>query len=129
MKAKLALMQGSSFKLFNANAATLLDSLKAGASGYSGVMTNFHAALYTWLCRNWKTQSARAEGLQDYLGTASLIEGQLYPVNAMYALALEGLPIHLASRRADSDAFGEGMRREVEQFMRLSHRISADYAR
>ena len=48
IKAKLALIEGSKMKLYNANTSTLLASLKAGASGYSGVMANFHPKLFAF---------------------------------------------------------------------------------
>ncbi|MCX8013972.1 MAG: dihydrodipicolinate synthase family protein, partial [Rectinema sp.] len=128
IRAKLEAARGSRFKLFNANAATLLASLQAGAAGYSGIMTHFHADLYVWMCRHWKDEPELAQELQDFLGLASVIEYQLYPVNAMYALRLEGLPIALHSRRADARQFTESMRLEVEQMMRLSHRFSARFA-
>jgi len=126
---KLRIAAGSNFKLFNANAATLLDSLRAGASGYSGVMTNFHADLYSWICANWKVEPAAAEELQAFLGFASIIEYQLYPVNAMHALSLEGLPFNLVSRRADASKYGESMRRELEQMMAVSRLYSARFGR
>ena len=34
-------VRGSQLKIFNANSATLLDSMKFGISGFSGVMANF----------------------------------------------------------------------------------------
>jgi 4-hydroxy-tetrahydrodipicolinate synthase len=125
--AKLAVVAGTDFKLFNANAATLLDTLKAGGAGYSGIMTNFHADLYSWLCANWKREPERARKLQDFLGLASVIEYQLYPVNAMYAQQLEGNPFKLVSRRADASQFTESMRLEVEQMMAVSRLYSAEY--
>ena len=128
MAAKVAAAGDSGFKLFNANAPTLLDSLKAGAAGYSGVMTNFHADLYAWLCANWKREPERARKLQDFIGFASVIEYQLYPINAMYAQRLEGVPFNLMSRRADVLGFGESMKLEVEQMMGVSRRYSAEYA-
>jgi len=127
IKAKLDVAKGSNFKLFNANAATLLSSLKAGAAGYSGVMTNFHADLYSWICANWTKNPKRAEELQNFLGLASVIENQLYPVNAMYALQLEGVPFKLMSRRADASRFGESMKLEVEQLMGVSREYSSSY--
>ena len=54
IKRRGKLVGGTSVKLFNANAPTLLMSLKNGYSGYSGIMTNFHADLYSWLCHNWQ---------------------------------------------------------------------------
>ena len=128
MRAKLEAARGSPFKLFNANAATLLASLRAGASGYSGVMANFHPELYVRLCATWRSDPAGAEELQDFLGFASAIEYQCYPVNAMYALSLEGVPIRLMSRRADPGRFTESMRLEVEQLTRLSHAWSGSRA-
>ena len=122
--AKLEIAKGSNFKLFNANAATLLASLRAGASGYSGVMTNFHADLYSRLCAHWSAEPAMADELQNFLGLASVIEYQLYPVNAMYALSLAGLPFKLVSRRADASKFTESMRLEVEQLMGVSRLYS-----
>jgi len=127
IRAKIEAARGSGFKLFNANAATLLASLQAGGAGYSGIMTHFHSDLYVWLCKHWKDQPERAAELQEFLGLASVIEYQLYPINAMYALQLEGLPIGLYSRRADARQFTESMRLEVEQMMRLSHRFSERY--
>lgn len=120
IRGKLRVASGTGIKLFNANSSTLLQSLKAGASGYSGVMANFHPDLYARLCNIWAHEIAVAEEIQDFLGLASVIENQLYPINAMYWLALEGLPIRLNSRRCDPHAFSESMRREVEQFRRTS---------
>lgn len=126
---KLRIAGGSNFKLFNANAATLLASLKAGAAGYSGVMTNFHADLYSWLCAKWKTEPGRAEELQAFLGFASMIEYQMYPVNAMYALTLEGLPFNVHSRRQDASRFSESMKLEIEQMMAVSRTYSARFGK
>jgi 4-hydroxy-tetrahydrodipicolinate synthase len=128
IRAKLDIARGSGFKLFNANAATLLASLEAGAAGYSGVMTNFHAGLYSWLCANRGREPALAAELQDFLGLASVIEYQFYPVNAMYALSLAGLPIAVASRRLDVRLFGESMRLEVAQLQRQAGLWSARLA-
>jgi len=129
MREKIAIARGSPFKLFNANAATLLASLRAGASGYSGVMANFHPDLYARLCATWRSDPAGADELQDFLGLASTLEYQCYPVNAMYALSLEGVPVRLASRRADPGRFTESMRLEVEQMVRMARARSHAHAR
>lgn len=39
-------------KLYNANSATLLETLSLGIDGYCGGMANFHPALYDWLLDN-----------------------------------------------------------------------------
>jgi len=123
MKRKLEILRESSVKVFNANAATLLASLRAGVNGYSGVMANFHPELYVELWNRRADLSEETELLASYLALASVIERQYYPVNAHYFLQLSGLPITPASRRLDVSGFTESMRREVEQFHRLNRRI------
>lgn len=129
IEAKLAIVKGTGFKVFNANSATLLDSLRAGASGYSGVMANFHTDLYAWLCENWKAEPERAEELQAFLGLSSVIEYQYYPVSGKYAFALAGLPYGLSCRRLDAARFGEPMKREVRQLMAVSRSYSERFRR
>lgn len=121
-----SLIKGTPLKLFNANAATLLHSLQSGYSGYSGIMTNFHTDLYYWLCHNWNKEPERAKELQAFLGLASIIEYQRYPLNAKYMLQLEGLPIGLRCRRSDAarTTLSSSMRFEIEQFAMVSHLYS-----
>lgn len=115
IQAKLDAVRGSGLKLFNANSATLLESLRMGASGFSGVMANFHPQLYTRLIERQGDPSFDAERLQSFLGLASVIERQCYPINAKYHMQLEGLPIGLHSRVADARLFTASMKLEVEQ--------------
>lgn len=82
IRRRLELAKGSRLHIANANTATLLASLQAGAHGYSGVMANFHPALYVWLCENWQQEPAKALRLSDYLTTASLVETLDYPICA-----------------------------------------------
>ncbi len=118
LKAKIKAVEGTSLKVYNANAATLLESLKMGAAGYSGVMANFHAWLYVWLCSNFSTEKDTAALVQDLLGMVSLVECQYYPVNAKYHCQLEGLDINLFSRVQDFTKFTSSRRLEVEQLRR-----------
>ncbi|BFT70984.1 dihydrodipicolinate synthase family protein [Paenibacillus sp. P36] len=113
--AKLEAVKGSSLQLFNANSATLLASLRLGASGFSGVMANFHPDLYVRLTECWDSEPAIAEMLQSFVGAASLIELQMYPVNAKYHLSKRGLPVSLHCRSKDAGAFRENHKLEVEQ--------------
>lgn len=84
MKAKLEVIKGTNLKLFNANTSTLLETLELGASGYSGVMANFHPELYVKLCNIYKENPSKARKIADFLTVASLIERQVYPVNAKF---------------------------------------------
>lgn len=69
-------------KLFNANCAQLLLTLREGASGFCGVMANYHPEAYAWLCANYDKQPELAERLQNFLGVVSAIEGRMYPLSA-----------------------------------------------
>ncbi len=127
MKAKVDGIKNLKLKIFNANAATLLESLKFGISGYSGVMTNFHPELYVWLTRNWKDDPQKAKRLQHFLGFSSAIEYQVYPINAKYFLGLEGLNILPISRSRDINSFDKSHRVEIEDFYYLSKEYSTEH--
>ena len=86
IRRRLEIVKGTPLNLFNANTTTLLDSLRAGGAGFSGVMMNFHIDLYSWLIRHWEDRPEDAELVQSYLTIFSLIERQYYPVNAKYHL-------------------------------------------
>jgi 4-hydroxy-tetrahydrodipicolinate synthase len=116
LKAKIEIVKGSNLKVYNANSATLLESLRMGGAGYSGVMANFHAELYGWLCKNFDMEQERAKKVQVVLGAASMIECQVYPINAKYHMQLEGVDISLNSRTKDINLLTQSRRMEVEQF-------------
>jgi 4-hydroxy-tetrahydrodipicolinate synthase len=127
LKAKLAAVRGSGLRIYNANAATLLASLRDGAHGYSGVMANFHPDLYVWLCSHAHSHPEKAQQLQAFLGLASVIENQYYPVNAKYAIGLERVPIGLQTRTKDCRGFTSANRLEVEQLFELTHTYRQTY--
>jgi 4-hydroxy-tetrahydrodipicolinate synthase len=120
MREKIGIASGSNLKLFNANAATLLESLRCGANGYSGVMANFHPDLYVALVGNHRSNPEHAGRLQGFLGLASLIERQFYPVNAKYALSVGGLPLTTASRTRDPNGFTAVMKMEIDQMIAVA---------
>ncbi len=116
LRAKVEAVRGTNLKIFNANGATLLESLKLGCAGYSGVMANFHPDLYVWLVDHFREEPERAEKMQNFLGAASTIECQVYPVNSKYHMQLEGLNITTKSRKQDDALLTNSKRMEIEQF-------------
>ena len=98
IKDKLDAVKGSNLKIFNANAAMLLETLKMGCAGFSGIMANFFPELFAELCSCYETDPDRAQRIQDFVGFSSMAEGQCFPVSAKYFLGLEGLDINLHSR-------------------------------
>lgn len=127
IKAKIEATKGTGLKLFNANGATLLESLKAGASGYSGVMANFHPEIFAWLCDNFEKEPEKAKIVADFLSFASTVESRMYPVNAKYHLSLLGVDILTKSRVCDDSSFGEGNRKEMQAMVNMEKLINVTY--
>lgn len=116
---RLQQIEGTKLKLYNANTTTLLESLRAGAVGFSGVMANFHPKLYVYLCEHVMDENICY--LQDFLTLASLIERQYYPVNAKYHLQTkENLPIEMYSRRLEAEGLTETFKKEVSMMHELA---------
>jgi 4-hydroxy-tetrahydrodipicolinate synthase len=124
IKEKIRKASPKGLKVFNANAATLLETLEYGAAGYSGVMANFHPELYKGLMMLRSSNPEQAKRLQSFLGFASAIEYQYYPVNAKYYMQLEGLGIRLECRSKEISGFDISHRYEIE----FLHSLSAEYA-
>lgn len=120
---KIKAVEGTGLKIFNANAAILLETLRMGCAGYSGVMANFHPELYAWLCENYLTQPEKAEHVQDFVGFFSVAECQQYPVNAKYYLGLEGIDMGYASRARNSAEFTRNRQVEIDQMRALTLRF------
>lgn len=120
IKEKLKVIHGTQLKLFNANSATLLESLELGASGYSGVMANFHPEIYSWLTDHFRDQPQRARLWNDFLTVASFIECRAYPVNAKYYQMKIGNFNSLQTRTKSKDLLDDTGRKEMEQLDRLT---------
>lgn len=123
IRQKLEAIEGTRLKLYNANTTTTLQSMLDGASGYSGIMANFHPKLYVWLTQN--PHHEHAQLVQDTLTICSLIERQLYPVNSKFHLsAIEKLPITTTCRNSDDGLLTATFRDEVQQMNRLCQALS-----
>lgn len=98
---RIEIMGDSGVKLFNANGQTTLESLRAGAYGYCGIMCNFHPKLYVWLCHHFKDQPEMADRIGALLSMCAFTEGPVYPVTSKYHMNLfENIPMSLYARSA-----------------------------
>ena len=121
IRGRIACIQGSPLQLFNANSTIYLDSLRAGAAGFSGVMMNFHMDLYRWLFDNWEREPEKAVDLQSFLTLFSEIERQYYPVNAKYHLmAIEHVLAGIHTRTIPAEGLTETFREEVRHMDRAA---------
>ncbi len=128
LKDKLAACEGSTIKIFNANAATLLESLKMGCAGYSGVMANFHPDLYSALIKAFNDgDNDRAEFLENLVGFFSVAECQCYPVNAKYYLGLDGVDIKINTRTRNPAELTESRKLEIDEMFKLTESIKKTY--
>ncbi|MGI6569475.1 MAG: dihydrodipicolinate synthase family protein [Caldicoprobacterales bacterium] len=102
IRQRLSQLKGTGTELYNANAATLVDSFLAGAAGYSGVMLNFIPEHFMKLRKYLSTASSAGESpasfnprtarwIGDFITMASVYEYQGYPRNAKYFLVRRGI--------------------------------------
>ena len=101
--------------LYNANSMTLLESLRAGAAGFSGVMANLHPEIYRWLYDNWRREPEKAEKVQSALTLLSSLESQGYPICAKQHMNDVGVKMTLISRSREAEAFGYVQRETLRQ--------------
>ena len=93
-------------QLFNANAATLLESLASGADGFSGIMANFHPEPYVWLTKNFASRPEKASALAAELSLLSSMESCCYTVCAKVHMDRVGVRMTPLSRVRDAREFG-----------------------
>lgn len=112
---RLHQLKNSYIMLFNANAQTLLYSLKNGAAGYLGIMANFHPDLLVWLCNNYDTDPEKSEDLSNILSMSAFTENSVYPCTAKYYLGFEGLELNNFARSADEKQLTEYQKLVMKQ--------------
>lgn len=125
IREKLEVLKGSGIRLFNANTATLVEGMKYGGAGYSGVMANFQMKLYSWLVKNWQKDPKTTDMVQNILTVCSYIEMKNYPANAKCYLNLIGVPMRETARKGRQSAQTETERLELKQIARLTSSLEA----
>lgn len=101
IRSKIAATRGTPFGFFNAQTATLLDSLKAGGDGYSGTAANFFPSLHAWLCEHFDAEPEVSAELQRFLCTVEPAIRTKYPSSAKWFESLYGVPIATYSRMSE----------------------------
>ncbi|SNY92713.1 4-hydroxy-tetrahydrodipicolinate synthase [Cohaesibacter sp. ES.047] len=125
LKRRAKLVEGSELHIANANAQTVLESLKAGCHGYSGVMANFHPQLWVWLLENWKTEPEKAETLSQYLTSAAMLEALDYPVCAKsYQKSIGNFATDLCRTRPTGGYYANHFPTTVAQTIALGEKLA-----
>ena len=124
IRERMDILKGTQLMLLNANCQTLLESLKAGAVGYCGIMANYHPQLYAWLCHNYENEPEKAKRLQEFLCMSGFTENGLsYPLSAKYHMNLEGIATENIARNKESDTFTDYGRDCIKQMRSMSKYI------
>ena len=115
-------LEGSHFKLLNANCQTLLETMRSGAQGYCGIMCNFHPKLYAWLGKNY--ESEKADLVQSVTGTFGFTEvGLPYPLTAKYHMNLCGIPTENIARNRQSSELTDYAKSCMQQMKLATDRL------
>lgn len=125
---RLKQMNGTTLKMYNANAQTLLHTLKGGAKGYSSIMANFHPDLYVWLYENFEKYPEKAEKVSDTLSMLACTEGPAYPCTAKYHLNKMGIKMDTYSRSCDEMRLTTYNKNIIDQMHRVCESLR-DYVK
>ncbi len=93
IRAKLDAVRATAMGWYNAHCPSLLESLRLGGHGYSGIAANFYPELFVRLCAEFASQPDEAERLQRFLTLADGTIRHRYPASAKRWLGMLGLPI------------------------------------
>ena len=126
IKARLRILDGSGIMLFNANAQTLLTTLRYGAAGYCGIMANYHPEIYSWLTANFEKYPTLADSVQEFCCMSAFTEcGLPYPLSAKYHMSLVGRETELITRKPNGGAVTEYVRECMAQMKSMSDKLYA----
>jgi len=109
--AKVTAAEGTPLSVYNANLPTLVETLEAGAAGYSGTAANVYPGLVAWLCANHR--APEATGLDQYLTAVDRAIHHQYPGLAKLYHARAGREMTTVCRTHDP-AFESQDRRIVD---------------
>jgi 4-hydroxy-tetrahydrodipicolinate synthase len=130
IRSKLAAVRGTRLRLFNAEMASLLESLQAGAYGFSGIAANYYPELTVWLCRHALDRPDDSRRLHDLLTVAEQVVDTKYPTAAKRFLRQSGrVPAIGDVCRVQSVGFSEHDDRTLRSLDRLTATLAAELDR
>lgn len=122
---RVKIVKDSPLMLFNANTATLLESLRLGYEGYCGPMCNYHPELFCWMCENFKKEPEKAEELQKWMAHMYATCIPAYPMNAKYRMNLEGIDVGLTTYMKDMTLFTQEAAEYIKEVLEEEKRMRA----
>lgn len=129
IKRRLSYIEGSDFGLYNANAQTLLSTLRDGARGYCGIMANFHPELYALLWKLFLAGKPASEIVQSVVCMTAFTESLAYPLTAKYHLnEFEGISMELTGRSRDAAQLTDYQKDCIRQMKILTDAAAGVYS-
>lgn len=125
IKKRLSYSADSHLKLFNANSTTLLDSLRSGAAGYSGIAANYYPPLLKQLFLTFAVDPRQAEHLQMLLDVMQRHVDFKYPRGAKLFLQMNDVPI-TDYCRTPGEPFTSEQYRQLQAFAEFVRETTTD---
>lgn len=100
LREKIKVVKGTPVRLYNAHAMTLVDSIQAGASGFSGIGANFFFDPYWVACNQDNTTPEQLEKVNELICAVqdAVKKSGAYPAFAKYYLNRQGVNISTTCR-------------------------------
>jgi len=98
IKAKTEATKNSNLSLYNAHTASLLESLRYGTIGFSGIAANFYPSLFSWMVDNFDEEIIVANELNEFLIESQNIVDHKYITSAKHFLKMKGIIKQTTSR-------------------------------
>lgn len=99
ISAKVAAVQGTPLRIFNAHVPILIDAIRGGGHGFSGIAANAYPKLVSYAVHHLADQPRRAATVQEFLTANEPHLNLRYPLSAKVMAALAGIPIKPVTRR------------------------------
>lgn len=97
--AKVKAIEGTPLRLFNAHVPILIDAIRKGGHGFSGIAANAYPKLVAYATHHQANQPQQAGTVQEFLTKNEPALNFRYPLSAKVMASLAGVPIKPVCRR------------------------------
>lgn len=98
IKLKLKAVEGTPLGIYNANVATGLSSIKAGAKGFASTSSNFYPEFIKYFSESTNLENKEVNKLNAFITVFDTLIHVCYPMSAKYFLRKRGMNIDLFTR-------------------------------
>jgi 4-hydroxy-tetrahydrodipicolinate synthase len=99
LAAKAKAVDGTPLRLFNAHVPLLVEAIRQGVDGFSGIAANAYPAVISFAVHHYKDQAEKADRVQAFLTKSEPTLNFRYPLSVKVLANLAGVPIKPVCRR------------------------------